>query len=131
MPMKRKIGLIAGNGQLPRLVAGSLRAAGHRVVAIGHIGETSKDLENYVDTLKWVQIGELGKIIDLLLEEGVKRALFIGGVSKRHFFSKARPDARALKVLNRLRDKKDDAILRAIAEEVESAGIRVDRKSVV
>ncbi len=123
--MRRKIGLIAGNGQLPRLVAGGIQAAGHRVVAIGHIGETSKDLENYVDTLKWVQIGELGKIIHLLLEEGVKRALFIGGVSKRHFFSKARPDARALKVLSRLRDKKDDAILRAIAEEVESAGIRV------
>jgi len=123
--MKRMIGLIAGNGPLPRLVAGSIRAAGHRVVAIGHIGETGKDLENDVDTLKWVHIGELGKIINLLLEEGVKRALFIGGVSKRHFFSKARPDARALKVLSRLRDKKDDAILRAIAEEVESAGIRV------
>ena len=123
--MKRMIGLIAGNGQLPRLVAGSIRAAGHRVVAIGHIGETGKELENDVDTLKWVHIGELEKIINLLLEEGVKRALFIGGVSKRHFFSKARPDARALKVLSRLRDKKDDAILRAIAEELESAGIRV------
>ena len=123
--MKRMIGMIAGNGQLPRLVAGSIRAAGHRVVAIGHIGETGKDLENCVDILKWVHIGELGKIINLLLEEGVKRALFIGGVSKKHFFSKARPDARALKVLSRLRDKKDDAILRAIAEEVESAGIRV------
>lgn len=123
--MKRMVGLIAGNGQLPRLVAGSIRAAGHRVVAIGHLGETGKDLEKDVDTLKWVHIGELGKIIHLLLEEGVKRALFIGGVSKRHFFSRARPDARALKVLSRLRDKKDDAILRAIAEEVESAGIRV------
>lgn len=123
--MKRMIGLIAGNGQLPRLVAGSIRTAGHRVVAIGHIGETAKDLENDVDTLKWVHIGELGKIINLLLEEGVKRALFIGGISKKHFFSKARPDARALKVLSRLRDKKDDAILRGIAEEVESAGIRV------
>jgi DUF1009 family protein len=126
MPMKRMIGLIAGNGQLPQLVASGIRAAGHRVVAIGHIGETGKELENYVDTLKWVHIGELGKMIHLLLEEGVKRALFVGGVSKRHFFSKARPDARALKVLTRLRDKKDDAILRAIAEEIESAGIRVE-----
>ena len=38
--MKRMDGLIAGNGQLPRLVASGLRAAGHRVVAVGHIGET-------------------------------------------------------------------------------------------
>ncbi len=45
MPMKRKIGLIAGNGQLPQLVASNIRAAGHRVIAIGHLGETQKDLQ--------------------------------------------------------------------------------------
>jgi DUF1009 family protein len=126
MPMKRKIGLIAGNGKLPQLVAGNIRAAGHRVIAIGHLGETQRDLRNYVDILKWVHIGELGKILDFLLEEGVESALLIGGVSKRHFFSQARPDGRALKVLSRLREKKDDAILRAIVEEIESAGIRVE-----
>ena len=123
--MKEKIGLIAGNGKLPELVAHNIRAAGHRVIAIGHFGETKKSLQSCVDTLEWVHIGELGKIIDFLLEEGVERTLLIGGVSKKHFFSHARPDGRAIKVLSRLRDKKDDAILRAIAEEIESEGIRV------
>ena len=52
--MKRTVGLIAGNGQFPRLVASGLRAAGHRVVAVGHTGETGEDLESYVDTLKWI-----------------------------------------------------------------------------
>lgn len=124
--MKRKIGLIAGNGKLPQLVARNIRAAGERVIAIGHLGETNKGLQKYVDVLKWVHIGELGKIIDFLLEEGVERALLIGGVSKRHFFSHVRPDGRGIKVLSRLRDKKDDAILRAITEEIESEGIRVE-----
>jgi DUF1009 family protein len=78
-----------------------------------------------VDILHWVHIGELGKIIDLLLKENARTALFAGGMSKTHFFSKARPDARAIQVLSRLRDKKDNAILRAIADEVESEGIRV------
>ena len=123
--MKRMVGLIAGNGHLPRMLANSLRAAGYRVVAMGHIGETKEDLENCVDTLKWVHIGELDKLIHLLLEAGVKKAFLAGGISKTHFFSKARPDARALKVLSRLQGKKDDAILRAVAEEVESVGIRV------
>ena len=124
--MKRKIGLIAGNGKLPQLVASNIRAAGHQVIAIGHLGETKRDLRNSVDILKWVHIGELGKIINFLVEEGVKSALLIGGVSKTHFFSQARPDGRALKVLSRLRDKKDDAILRAIVEEIEEEGIRVE-----
>ncbi len=124
--MKQKIGLIAGNGTLPQIVARNIRAAGHQVIAIGHLGETKKSLQNWVDVLKWVHIGELGRIIDFLLEEGVERALLIGGISKENFFSQARPDGRAIKVLSRLRDKKDDAILRAIAEEIESEGIRVE-----
>ena len=124
--MKQKIGLIAGDGKLPQMVARNIREAGHRVIAIGHFGETKKGLQSCVDILKWVHIGELGKIIDFLLEEGVERALLIGGVSKKHFFSQARPDGRAIKVLSRLRDKKDDAILRAIVEEIESEGIRVE-----
>ncbi|MBM4333793.1 MAG: LpxI family protein [Deltaproteobacteria bacterium] len=124
--MKQAIGLIAGNTKLPALLAQNIRAAGHRVVAVGHIGETRKDLKSFVDILHWVQIGELGKIINLLLQEGVKRAIFAGGVAKTHFFSRAKPDLRAIKVLSQLPDRKDDAILRAIAWEIESEGIRVE-----
>ncbi len=126
MPIKQKIGLIAGSGNLPHLLAKSIRANGHPVIAIGHKGETRRDLKNYVNSLSWVHIGELDKIINLLREKGVKSAILIGGVSKRRFFSRARPDGRALKVLSRLRDKKDDALLRAIAEEIESEGIQVE-----
>ncbi|MFH1758096.1 MAG: UDP-2,3-diacylglucosamine diphosphatase LpxI [Pseudomonadota bacterium] len=124
--MKPTIGLIAGNGRLPIILAKSIRAAGHRVAAIGHLDETQKGLRYYVDALHWVPIGALGKIIDLLLQEGAQSAIFAGGVAKTHFFSRAQPDQRAIKVLNRLPDKKDDAILRAIAQEIESEGIRVE-----
>lgn len=117
--MKRTIGLIAGNGRLPLMLAQHLRAAGHRVAAIGHLGETRKDLKKLVDSLKWVQVGELGKMIRLLQEDGIRQVLLIGGVAKTHFFSQARPDVRAIQVLSRLRDKKDDAILRAVAAEIE------------
>ena len=123
--MRRMIGLIAGNGRLPLLLAECIRRAGHPLIAIGHIGETRRDLKRYADFLHWVHIGELGKIISLLQASGAKHVLLAGGVSKRHFFSNARPDARAIQVLSRLRDKKDDAILRAIAEEIESEGMRV------
>lgn len=123
--MKGTIGIIAGNGQLPFLVAAGIRKAGHRVVAIGHFSETRKDLARQVDILHWVHIGELGKIIDFLLKEKAQTALFAGGVAKTHFFSRARPDARAIQVLSRLHDKKDNALLRAIADEVEREGIRV------
>jgi len=124
--VKETIGIIAGNGRLPLMLAANIRAAGHRVIAIGHLGETRKDLKHYVDSLQWVRIGELGKTLERLKEEGVRSVLLAGGVPKTRFFSRARPDARAIKVLSRLQGKKDDAILRALAEEIENEGMRVE-----
>ncbi len=124
--MKQIIGLIAGNGKLPLILAENIRTAGHRVIAIALFGETKKDIKTYADTLQWVHIGELGKIINFLKEEGATSALLAGGVPKIRFFSRVKPDMRAIKVLSRLPDKKDDVILRALAEEIESEGIRVE-----
>jgi DUF1009 family protein len=123
--MKPAVGLIAGNGRLPVLLAKSMQEAGKRVVAIGHLGETQQGLKYHADALHWVAIGALGRIIEVLLEERVQSAIFAGGISKRHFFSRAKPDLRAIKVLSQLPSKRDDAILRAIAQEIESEGIKV------
>ncbi len=123
--MKPALGLIAGNGKLPILLSTSIRKAGHRLAAVAHTGETRKDLGRHVDSLKWVQIGQMEEVIQFLKAEGVQGVLMAGGISKTHFFSRLRPDARALKVLSRLPDKKDDAILRAIASEIESEGMKV------
>lgn len=123
--MKEPIGLIAGDGSLPLLIASRIRERGHAVAAVAHRGLTCPELEAAADRLHWVNVGELGRIIDLLKKEGVRKALFIGGVPKTQFFSAPKPDARAIQVLLRLPDKKDDAILRAVAGELETEGIRV------
>jgi DUF1009 family protein len=129
--VKETLGIIAGNGKLPLMLANGIRSAGHRVIAIGHIGITFKDLKDSVDKLWWVHIGELGKVIEILKSEQTSGALLAGAVAKTnffsrtHFFPRVKPDERAIRVLSRLRNKKDDAILRAIAEELESESIRV------
>lgn len=129
--MKDTIGIIAGNGKLPLMVADGIRRAGHRVIAVGHIGITSKDIQDSVDGLWWVHIGELGKIIEILKQEQTTGALLAGAVAKTnffsrtHFFPRVKPDERAIQVLSRLGNRKDDVLLRAIADEVESEGIRV------
>lgn len=123
--MKPVVGLIAGNGKLPIVLSQSVRGEGRRLAAVAHKGETRRDLKAHVDALQWVQIGQMEPILRFFREQGVEEVLLAGGVAKTHFFSRFQPDARALKVLSRLRDKKDDALLRAIAEEIESEGMRV------
>ena len=98
---------------------------GYQVTAIAHLGETRTELENIVESVTWVRLGELDKMIRSLKQTGIKEAAFAGGIKKSRIFIDARPDFRALKILARVGAKKDDSLLRAISEELESEGIRV------
>jgi DUF1009 family protein len=49
----------------------------------------------------------------------------VGGIAKPRLFRELRPDARALAILSRLGPLRDDRVLRAVADELESEGIAV------
>jgi DUF1009 family protein len=120
------LGLIAGRGLYPRIVARRARARGFRVAAVGFRGETDPALAGEVDALEWVHLGELQKMIDSLAGAGVRRALMAGKILKTHLYGDVasfHPDARAVGVLAGLRDRRDDSILRAVVDEVGSEGI--------
>ena len=119
------LGLIAGNGIFPRLVGAGARAAGVRVIAVAHVGETEPELEAEVDELTWVKVGELGKIIKVLKAGGCRRAVMAGGIAKVKLFGGFKPDLRGAAFLARTRSVHDDKLLRGIAAELASDGIEV------
>ncbi|RMG21214.1 MAG: LpxI family protein [Deltaproteobacteria bacterium] len=120
------LGLVAGSGVLPRLVAAAARSAGHRVVLAAHVGETDPETAAAGDEVHWVRLGQLGRILGAFEAAGVQQVCFAGGIRKLRFFRDARPDAVALKVLARVPwARGDDALLRAIAGEFERAGMAV------
>jgi len=119
------LGLIAGNGIFPRLVAAGARASGVPVVAVAHTGETEPELEGEVHACTWVRVGELGKIIKVLKGGGCRRAVMAGGIAKVKIFGGFRPDLRGAAFLAKNRSLHDDSLLRGIAAELESDGIEV------
>ena len=126
-PLKvgQRIGLIAGNGRFPIIFADNAKRLGYRVSAFAHIGETAPELEQHVERIHWIKIGQFNKLIHALKEDGVQQAVMLGGVSKTHVFTTVRPDFRALALAGRLRTWKDDAILREVAAELEREGIQI------
>jgi UDP-2,3-diacylglucosamine hydrolase len=120
-----RIGLIAGNGALPRLFARAARARGLSVAAVGHVGETDAGLAADVDSLDWVKVGQVARIERLLRERGVGEAVLAGGFSRMRAVQTMRPDIGLVRIVTRLRSFRDDALLRAAADEFESAGIRI------
>src|SRR3972149_5640424 len=119
------IGLIAGKGKFPLMFAQAARGNGLRVVAVAHLGQTMPELEKYVDEITWVKIGQLGKIINVFKKAKVSRAVMAGGIAKSKMYSDLRPDLKGLMVMARLKNRKDDAILRAVAEELKKEGILI------
>ncbi len=120
-----KIGIIAGGGQFPRLFAREVQKSGRQVVIIAHEGESSPELAEVADSLYWVKLGQLGKIVKYLRQESVTKAVLLGTISKTNIFKDVRPDLKGLSLWNKVDSRQDDALLRAVAAELEKEGITV------
>jgi DUF1009 family protein len=120
-----RIGLIAGSGRFPVLFAETARRRGVEVVAVAHRGETDPDLERVVVGITWIYPGEIGAMIEALKGAAVRRAVMVGGIAKPRLFSELRLDERALELVARVGQLRDDLILRAVAAELESEGVTV------
>jgi DUF1009 family protein len=118
-------GLIAGNGVFPLEVARAAHRRGVRVIALAHLHETDAALSDLADEITWIKVGELQRMIDVLKTAGVSQAAMAGGINRARLADSFAPDARALTMLAKVRRFSDDAVLRAIAAEIEADGIPV------
>jgi len=125
------LGLIAGEGRLPFLVADGARAAGVRVVCVGLADSAEPALAEHVDIFALRAIARPGGWIRLLRRHGASRTIMAGRVAKPRIYTPWRivrylPDWRAFRIWYwrlRGRDKRNDTILCAIADELASGGI--------
>lgn len=120
-----RYGLIAGNGRFPFMVVEGARKAGVSLSVAAIREETDPKIEQEVDRLTWVGIGQLGKMIRFFKNEGVEKAIMAGQVKHVQIFSRAIPDARMLKVLLKLPRRNTDSLIGAIAGELASEGIEL------
>ncbi len=120
-----KYGLIAGNGQFPFLVVDGARREGADLTVIAINEETDKRIDQVADSVKWVGIGQLGKMISHFKSSGVTKAIMAGQVKHVQIFSGALPDARMLKMLWRLPKRSTDALIGGVADELAREGIEL------
>lgn len=116
------LGLIAGSGRLPFAIARAARAAGYRVAAAAHRGETDPALEGEVDSFGWVRLGQIQKIARTLGDAGARRAIMAGALRK---LGSARPDLAMVKLWTGLPKRGDDRLLRALADWFGAQGLEI------
>lgn len=131
------LGLIAGEGRLPFLVADGAKKAGLRVICVGIADNAEQDLANEVDVFYKVAIARPGSWIRKLKRHNVTRTIMVGRVAKSRLFTPWRilrhlPDWRAIRIYYwrlRGRDKQNDSVLRAIADELATGGIILENST--
>ncbi len=131
------VGLIAGGGRLPFLVAAGARKQGLKVVCVGLTGYVEEPLAQEVDVFYHAGVARPGSWIRRLRRHGVARAVMVGRVTKSHLYTPWRivqyvPDWRAARVYYwRLRgkNKQTDTLLSALAEELATGGVYLENST--
>lgn len=134
-PAPKKIGLIAGWGRYPIVVAKTLRSQGFEVYCLGIKNHADPELANICADFRTFGIARLGAQIRYLRRRGIKCATMAGKIFKhlllyqgvawiRHL-----PDLRGFRAafpffFSRTKDLKDDTMLNAFVNEFGRDGIR-------
>ncbi len=119
------LGIIAGGGGVPAIVARAAETAGRAVVLFGIVGEADPDIEAFQH--HWVRWGEIGRLFDLLARERVGEVVICGSVN-RPDFSAIRVDLGAVLSLPKILSLMvggDDTVLKNVVRFLEDRGYRV------
>lgn len=124
------LGLIAGEGIFPLLVARGARAAGRKVVCAALSGSAWPALREECDRFSWVGVTRMGRWIRVLKSAGCSEAIMVGRVVKTRMYDRWRyfryiPDLLSARIwFMRLRhDRTPQAMLNAIADTLSAHGI--------
>ena len=122
-----KVGLIAGIGNLPVEFMRAAQHEGYEVVVISVVTDGAPELQAEADAYYQISVFKSDTVIKTFLKEGVTDVTMLGKVTKEHLYKKITtiPDMRTIKLLNRLRNRKDDTIMLAIVDELEKEGLSI------
>ncbi len=125
IPVPESLGIIAGNGVYPRLLADSARKQGvKRLYAVAFRKETDPVLEKYVDQVDWLYLGQLGALLEAFKATGIRQVVMAGQITPTHLY-RIRLDGPMISLLARLRVRNAETIFGAVGEELKKIGVEL------
>jgi DUF1009 family protein len=120
-----RVGILAGGGRLPLMIAESVAARGDGVHIVAIEGEADPEVARFPHT--WVNWGQIGRMVATLRAEGATELVIAGGV-KRPDLWHIRPDAgffTGLPQIVRFLAGGDDSVLSRVVRFFEGKGLTV------
>jgi len=123
--MTDRYAIIAGNGNFPFLVLEAARDLGIDPLVVGIKEEAASELAAVASAIHWLSLGEVSKLLDLLVQEKVNKVVLAGQVKHAQLFSAIKPDGLMSRVLQSLPRKNTDSLLGIFVRMLESRGVQV------
>ncbi len=124
-PNLESLGIIAGNGRYPILLAEAARARGvKRLAIVGFSGETAPEVEKLADNYTKLRVGQLGGLCSYFRDQKITQAIMAGQIAPGNLFDLL-PDLKGALLLARLKERNAESIFAAIAEELKKAGVEL------
>jgi len=124
-PPPARIGIVAGEGNFPVLVAEGARMRGIGVVVFSIRGLGSEKLASLADRVYDLKLAQLSRLVDLARENDVNHLVLAGRVPHSILLKQISFDRRILGVLLQLKDRKAKSLLGAVIAELEKEGFHV------
>lgn len=122
----QRFGLIAGNGRFPLLALETARREGHDLVVVAIENEAAPEIASLTPSpVHWINIGQLGKLIEIFQREGIRQVMMTGQVKHVSLFSGIKPDWRLLKLLTSLKEKNTAALIGGVQSVMREEGIEL------
>ncbi len=121
-----RIGILAGGGRLPLMVAESAAARGANVHIVAIKGEADPEVARFPHT--WVNWGQIGRMLATLRREGGEQLVIAGGVRRPDFWQ-IHPDAGFFtslpQIVGLIAAGGDDSVLTRVVRFFEEKGLHV------
>ncbi len=121
-PARDAIGLIAGGGNLPLVLAKAVKARGHPLVCLA-LDDADAALVSLADHTYRVQFGQVEDVIAALRRHGARRVLMVGRVSRTDLVD--RGDALFRRWLGEAPDRRDHNVFRRGVQRLHDLGVEV------
>ena len=125
--LSEPIGLIAGQGEFPMILAQAALSMKNPATVFGIKGITDKRIEGLAKETHYLGLGDLGRLIELLKQKKIKQIVLGGGIPKKQIYEPTlKMDMAARGFMSHTQNKGDDHILRALeAVRRVKCGVRI------
>ena len=120
----RKLGLIAGEGELPAIMARNASLRGLEVVVISLCEEIDPEVAGVASCIHRVDLDEIAEVAEILKNEGITEVAMIGKVWRKEAYRPGVEEA-IERIAHTEADRADTSLLSAFVKNLGQAGISV------